>query len=185
MSGLTTPATTDPISKRALSRTDVLGLCAVVAGLGAALGVAWWVLAPRVVLKVVGTLTYPTEFQPRGYIADDGIAALACIIGGVVTMGVAALLAHRRCRRALAYPTLVWSFLAGVVGAIMLWWVGTRLGATDLEAAIAVAGDGGQVEAPLQLRMPGVLVLWPLASAVVFTIASWVSWIIRPDPASA
>jgi hypothetical protein len=165
-----------------LTHRDVIGLLAVTAGLGAALGAAWWALAPSVVLKVVGTATFPAEFQPRGYIADDGIAALACILGGVVTMGVAALLARRCCGTAVGYPTLGWSLVAGVVGAIVLWWVGTRLGAVDVEAAVAAVGDGGQVEAPLRLRMPGVLVLWPLASAAAFTIASWIIWIVRPAP---
>jgi len=143
------------VTARVLSRVDVVGLIAVVAGLGALLGIAWWSWAPRVVLDVFGDATFPAEFQPGGYIADDGIAALACMVGGVLTIAVATLLARHRSGAAL-------------------------LGAVDLDAAIAAAGDGGQVEAPLTLRMPGVLVLWPLASAVVFTLGSWLAWVIRP-----
>ena len=167
---------------------DVLGLVALAAGLGAVLGIAWWGWAPRVVLDVFGTDTFPADFQPGGYIADDGIAAIACMVGGVVTIGIAAGLARHRAGAAMRYGTLGWALLAGVVGALVLWWTGSQLGAVDLDAAIAAAGDGGQVEAPLTLRMPGVLVLWPLASAVVFMLASWLAWVIRPgtiaEPAS-
>ncbi len=168
------------MTARVLSRVDVVGLIAVVAGLGALLGIAWWSWAPRVALDVFGDATFPAEFQPGGYIADDGIAALACMVGGVLTMAVATLLARHRSGTALRYATLGWALLAGGVGALVLWWTGSQLGAVDLDAAIAAAGDGGQVEAPLTLRMPGVLVMWPLASAVVFTLASWLAWVIRP-----
>ncbi len=179
MSDLTSP-TAPIVSRPVWSRVDVLGLIAVTAGLGAALGLVWWAWAPRVVLDVVGDVTFPAEFQPGGYIADDGIAAVACMVGGVLTIAVAALLARRRTGTALGYATLGWALLAGGVGAIIVWWTGSQLGAVDLDAAITVAGDGGQVEAPLTLRMPGVLVLWPLTSAVVFMLASWLAWIIRP-----
>lgn len=173
MSGLTI------VTSPRVTFRDGVGLIAISAGLGAVLGVAWWAWAPRVVLDVFGDATFPAEFQPGGYITDDAIAALACMAGGVLTMGVAAILARRRGGSMLAYPTLGWALIAGAVGAVVLWWTGSQLGAVDLAAAVAAAGDGGQVEAPLVLRMPGVLVLWPLASALVFTLAAWVAWFMR------
>lgn len=164
------------------ARIDVLVLVLATIAMGALLGVAWWSLAPRVVLDVYGDQTYPAEFQPGGYIADDGIASLACIVGGALTLGLAVLLARRRRTPALTLVTLGWTMLAGVLGSLVCWWVGSTLGAVDLAADIAAAGDGGQVLAPLTLRMPAVLLLWPLASAVVFALAAIIAWWVRPAP---
>ena len=167
------------------TRADLLVLVLVALALGAVLGAAWWALAPRVVLDVYGDQTYPAEFQPGGYVADDGIASLMCLLGGVLTLGTAVLLARRRGSGALTLGTLGRAMLAGILAALVLWWVGSRLGAVDLQAEIAAAGDGGQVLAPLTLRMPAVLLLWPLASAVVFSFAALIAWWARPSQSVA
>lgn len=161
-----------------LKARDGAALVALAGGLGALLGVAWWWIAPRVVLDVYGDLAYPAEYQPGGYIADEGWAAIAGILGGVVMILIAGWASRRRRGQWWDMSVLGWSVLAGLVGAVFVWVVGEGLGSVDVEAAIAAAGDGGSFEAPLRLRMPGVLFLWPLASAVVFAGVSIVAWII-------
>ena len=149
------------------------GVVVIAAAVGGMLGgVAWWALSPTVVLNVIGGNTYPDGFQPRGYIDADGIAALLCIAGGVATAVLAMLLVRRYRGSAVDLPALWISVLAGAVGAVALWLVGSRLGAVDLAVLIAQAGEGGQVRAPLRLRMPGVLLLWPMAAALVFAVAA-------------
>jgi hypothetical protein len=64
----------------------------------------------------------------------------------------------------------------GVAGAVALWWTGETVGGFDFDALVASSAEGTSLTAPLQLRMPGVLVLWPLASVVVVFIAALADW---------
>lgn len=138
---------------------------------GALLGVLWWRLAPTDPLFVAGGKAYPQTWQPRDYITDEVIAALLCTVAGLV-VGVAAVWITRP-RRLLA----LWSSVAmGCLGALALWLVGTRLGAVDVPALVAQSADGAKFAAPLRLRMPGVLVLWPLASVTVVFIVALYEW---------
>ena len=145
--------------------------------LGALLGVLWARLAPRVELIVAGDgKPYPEGFQPEGYMSDDGIAAILCLVAGLVVGAVVVLVMRRGAAggdrdRAMRWATLIVLPL-GAAGAAALWLVGTRIGGFDLAQVVALADAGDPVRAPLRLRMPGVLVLWPAASAlVVFAVA--------------
>ncbi|GEM_PF-784069 len=159
-----------------LSRRDITGVVALSAGLGALGGVVWFLLAPRVILDVYSGQTYPAEYQPSGFIADDVVAALLCAIAGVIVAAIVLVVCHQR-RVSAAAPTVVaWALLSGVLGAVVLWWVGGQLGAVDLSAAISLAADGEQVTSGLQLRMTGVLVLWPLATSIVLAGFGFIDW---------
>ena len=155
----------------------VVALVAVVA-LGAVLGWLWESLAPRVSLFIAADgQPYPEGYQPEGYMTDDGIAALLCIAAGLI-IGLAAVWIARRslpADRALV-TALVSVLVLGAVGAIALWWTGERLGSFDFDALVAASSEGDVITAPLQLRMPGVLVLWPLASVVVVFLAALSDW---------
>ena len=108
--------------------------------------------------------------------SDDGIAAILCLVAGLVVGAVVVLVMRRGAAggdrdRAMRWATLIVLPL-GAVGAAALWLVGTRIGGFDLVQVVALADAGDPVRAPLRLRMPGVLVLWPAASAlVVFAVA--------------
>lgn len=149
-----------------------------VTALGALLGVLWESLAPRVVLIVADDgNAYPQGYQPEGYAAADGIAALLCVGAGLV-VGLAIVWVMRR-----AVPgddslvaALVVGVLLGAIGATALWWTGARLGHVDIDAVIAASTSGDEVTAPVRLRMPGVLVLWPTASVLVVFIAALGDW---------
>ncbi len=149
------------------------------AALGVLLGVLWVRLTPRVDLFVSGGKGYPQGFQPEGYATADGLAALLCTLAGVV-VGIAVMLVLRRGAGGSG-PREVYLGLAlgvglGLIGAGCLWITGTVLGATDLEAQLAGAEDGDTLVAPLRLRIPGVLMLWPIASVAVIFLVALAGW---------
>lgn len=147
-------------------------------GLGALLGVIWEAIAPRVLLVVAadGKL-YPEGYEPEGYMTDDGIAAVLCVVAGLV-VGLATVWAARRIAPGdnallIALAAVV---VLGAAGSLALWWTGQHLGGFDLEAVVASSSEGAAVTAPLRLRMPGVLVLWPLMSVTVVFLAALGDW---------
>jgi hypothetical protein len=160
--------------QRPLGR-DVLSACAsgLVVGVlvGAALGVLWWRLAPRVPLVVRPGDAFPQGYQPDGYIAADVTFAILGLVAGIaVAIGLATIRRHH----------LVWTLfaglLAGAVGSAAMWFVGRRLGSVDIEGLIATTTQDVVVDGPLQVSMPAVLLVWPIATAFVVTIAAWVDW---------
>jgi len=64
----------------------------------------------------------------------------------------------------------------GAAGALALWWTGVTVGAFDFDALLASSPEGTALTAPLELRMPGVLVLWPLASVLIVFLAAVGDW---------
>lgn len=151
------------------------------AALGALLGLVWAQLAPRVDLFVAGDgKAYPQGYQPEGYMTDDGIAALLCAVAGIV-VGVLAVVVLRRRSRDDADAAFRWATLVvialGTVGALALWYTGTHVGSFDLGQALASSAEGDTLTAPLRLRMPGVLVLWPAASVLVVFAVALVHWL--------
>ena len=152
----------------------LLGALAV----GALLGLLWEALAPRVTLIVASDGNpYPEGYQPEGYMTDDGIAALLCLAAGLV-MGIAAVWVSRRIasREHALVVALVSVLVLGTAGALALWWTGEAVGGLDLDALVASSAEGTALTPPLTLRMPGVLVLWPLAGVVVVFLAALSDW---------
>lgn len=146
---------------------------------GVLLGWLWESLAPRVSLVIASDgQPYPEGYQPEGYMTDDGIAALLCI-GAGLAIGIVAVWAARR----IVAPdhamsvALVSVLVLGAVGSIALWRTGETLGAFDFDALVAASAEGDVITAPLRLRMPGVLVLWPLASVIVIFLAALADWL--------
>lgn len=138
---------------------------------GGALGVLWWRLAPRVPLVVRPGDAFPQGYQPDGYIAADVTFAVLGIIAGVaVAIGLITIRRHH----------LVWALsaglLAGGIGSAAMWFVGRRLGSVDIEGLIATTTEDVVVDAPLQVSMPAVLLLWPIATTLVVTIAAFADW---------
>ncbi|MDO9486309.1 MAG: hypothetical protein Q7K25_09650 [Actinomycetota bacterium] len=146
----------------------------IVAGLifglvvGAALGVIWWRLAPRVEVGVEsGQLV---DFQPSGFLASDvTFAFLALLAGILVTIGLATM------RREHLVSVLVAAVLSGAVGSLAMWWVGHSLGGVEIQG---LAGTLNQViEGPLVLHMPAVALVWPIAAAGVVTVLAFGDWL--------
>ena len=147
-----------------------------VAAFGALLGILWARIAPADPLFVAGGKAYPQAFQPRDYISDDGLAAVMCLLAGVITAVIVIVILRRRGGADAMLAALVVSLLLGAVGAVTFWWVGTRMGYVDLAALLSNAQDGDKFSAPVRIRMPGVLVLWPAASSFVILLVAIVDW---------
>jgi hypothetical protein len=155
-------------------KTSAVIVAGLIAGLvsGLALGVVWWRLAPRVPLVVQPGGTFPQGFQPEGYLAADAaFGALAVIAGVAITIGLANM------RRERLFSVLVAGLLAGAIGTAAMWFVGTRLGSVDIQGLSATTTVDVVVDAPLRVAMPGMFLMWPLASAIVVTILALSDWI--------
>ncbi len=139
---------------------------------GVALGVVWWQLAPSVPLVVRPGISYPETYQPEGYLASDvAFGLLAAIAGVAITIGLANM------RRDHLLSVLIAALLASSVGTLAMWFVGTRLGSVDIEGLSATTTEDLVVDAPLRVSMPGMFVMWALASAGVVTILALGDWV--------
>ena len=152
-----------PRARRAASVISAGVVMGVV--VGAALGVIWWRLAPRVPLVVRPDSARPQGFQPDGYLAADlAFAILALIAGIAIAVGLV------RMRREHLAPTLVGALLAGFIGSPLMWFIGEHLGAVDIEGLSATVTSDLVVDGPLRLSMPALLLVWPIASVFVITV---------------
>ncbi|MFA7324394.1 MAG: hypothetical protein WC005_08550 [Candidatus Nanopelagicales bacterium] len=131
-----------------------------VVGLG--LGVLWWRLAPRV--EIAG------DFQSKGFLASDvAFAALAFVAGILITIGLA------RMRREHLLQVLMAALLSSAVGTFAMWWVGHTLGSVEIDGLSGTLNQ--QDKAPLVLHMPAVLLVWPIAAALVVTVLALEDWL--------
>ncbi|MBI1352388.1 MAG: hypothetical protein GC156_14890 [Actinomycetales bacterium] len=149
-------------------------LAGMVIGLvgGAALGVVWAALAPRVPIVIAPDTSYPQGYQPEGYLgADLAFGALALIAGVLVTIGLAYM------RREHLFSVLVGGLLAAGIGTAAMWFVGTRIGSVDIQGLIATTVEELVVDAPLQLTLPGMYLMWPLGASAVVTVLALSDWI--------
>lgn len=141
---------------------------------GAGLGVVWWRLAPRVPLVVQPQGSHPANFQPHEYLsADVTFAALALVAGIAVAIALANM------RRDHLVSVLIASLVSGAIGTALMWAVGTRLGYVDIAGLSATTTVDITVEGPLRITMPGVLLVWPIVSAVVVTVLAFGDWVVE------
>lgn len=168
---------------RKASAVLVTGIIAALV-LGAALGVLWWKLAPRVAVLVKSGQAWPADYQPSEYLTSDlTYAALAVLAGIALTIGLV------RMRRDHLISALASSILAGIIGSVAMWFVGTRLGYVDIAGLTAT--EDQVVQAPLVLHMPALLLIWPIAAALVITVMAAGDWTVslrarrRADAAAA
>ena len=139
---------------------------------GLALGVVWWQLAPKVPLVVQQGGSFPEGYQPEGYLAADAtFGALGLLAGIGITIGLANM------RRDHLFSVLVAGLLASAVGTAAMWFVGTRLGTVDIEGLVATTTKDVFVNAPLEVAMPGMFLMWALGAAAVVTVLALGDWI--------
>jgi len=139
---------------------------------GAALGVVWSALAPRVPLVIAPDSTSPQGFQPEEYLASDIAFGLLGLVAGVaVTIGLAYM------RREHLLSVLIAGLLASGLGTAAMWFVGTRLGSVDIEGLQATTTSEIIVDAPLTVSLPAVYLMWPVASALIVTILALSDWL--------
>lgn len=149
-------------------------LAGIIVGLvsGAALGVLWAALAPRVPMVIRPDLAQPEGFQPEGYLAADvAFGALAAVAGVAVTVGLAYM------RREHLLTVLLAGLLAAALGTAAMWWVGSSLGSVDIEGLQATTSGEVVVDGPLRVSLPGMFLVWPITAAVVVTVLALGDWL--------
>lgn len=139
---------------------------------GAALGVVWSALAPRVPLVVAPESASPQGFQPEEYLASDiAFGVLGLVAGVAVTIGLAYM------RREHLLSVLIAALLASGLGTVAMWFVGTRLGSVDIEGLQATTTSEIIVDAPLTVSLPAVYLMWSVAAALIVTILALSDWL--------
>jgi hypothetical protein len=139
----------------------------VIAGVlsGAALGVVWWALAPRVSVVVTPDRVFPEGFQPQEYFAANiAFGALAAIAGVLMAIGLVSM------RREHLLASMAAALASSVVGTFAMFWVGSQLGFVDIVSPDI--SDSTVLEAPLEITLPAMLLMWPLGSSLVILIMS-------------
>jgi hypothetical protein len=132
---------------------------------GAALGVLWWALAPRVSVVVTPDRVVPQGFQPQEYFsANIAFGALGGVAGVLIAIGLVSM------RREHLLASLVAALASSVVGTAAMWWVGSNLGFVDLASVETV--DSTVLDSPLEVSLPAMLLLWPLGSSLVIFITA-------------
>jgi len=158
-------------TRRKASAVVIAGLI-VGAVSGAALGVVWWQLAPRVPLVIQPGVSFPEAYQPEGYLAAAvTFGALAAVAGVAIAIGLANM------RRDHLMSVLVGALLASAVGTAAMWFVGTSLGSVDIEGLSATTTEDLVVDAPLKVSLSGMFLMWSLTSAIVVTILALGDWV--------
>ncbi|MET7393232.1 DUF2567 domain-containing protein [Dactylosporangium sp. NPDC005572] len=151
---------------------------AVVAVLGAPVGVLWAWLAPEVELIQTDFGPYPIEPEPEGYWADDGwFIMIAVVVGALVAVG--AWLVFRRQRG----PIMLAGLVVGSAGAsVLAAWLGNKIGYAHYLDLVEHAPKDTHIFRPVKLRtgtsslalgfipwVRGTMLVQALAAAAVYT----------------
>ncbi len=130
---------------------------------GAALGVLWWSLAPRVSVVVTPDRVVPEGFQPQEYFAANiSFGAVGALAGVFMAIALVSM------RREHLLASLVAALASSAVGTWAMWWVGSNLGVVDL--ANVDIPDSTVLDGPLEVTLPAMLLMWPLGSSLVIAV---------------
>ena len=130
---------------------------------GAALGVMWWALAPRVSVVITPDRVFPENFQPQEYFAANiAFGAIGATAGVLMAIGLVSM------RREHLLASLIAALASAFVGTCAMWWVGSNLGFVDL-ASLDIP-ESAVVDAPLEVTLPAMFLMWSLGSSLVILI---------------
>jgi len=168
---------------------------AVVAVVGAPLGLLWAAVAPGVpIIKTDDGGAVFANPNPEEFIAADGWFTIILFSLGVVA-SLVSWIGFRRYRGPL---TLLALALGGVGASILAWQVGRRIGLDDYRAHALAAAPGELLSRPPDLRAGGFTTLWDVVpffrgdlliatfgAVIVYTVlAGWSRTAsLRPEPA--
>lgn len=152
----------DPITGAEVVQGLVVTAASALAG--AVLGALWVWLAPSVQLISDGEGVYLRNSEGEAAIGADGTFVLLALAFGAVA-GLVVFLARRKG----GVPLVLGLAVGGVLGSLLAWWLGTKLGPTsDVIAHAKAVGPEVVFDAPLKLQMGAAAMLaWPLAAIVV------------------
>jgi len=187
MSRMATESQPFPLAgRRPSARSGIAWCAAVLAGsavLGLLGGLVWEQLAPRAMLQEIGTGTAELiNAETRAFITADvwfcGIAVVAGLLTGV--LGYRFAVSRREgATRALVVACLI---IGGLVGALVMLWLGERLGQSGYYQHLASSPNGTVFPATLALGARSALAFWPMLTAIVLLVAEWGAG-SGPDPA--
>ena len=149
-----------------------LPILVICVGLGALMGIAWNLLAPRTELTVKdGSVVYARVTE-----ASVGADLTFACLGIGCGLLVSAFIAVKWRSGGVELPIV--AVIGGVIGSVIAWRIGLVLagnsagtGTADLSAA--GRAEGVAFEGPLSLDSPGALGMWSLASAIVLLLVFW------------
>ncbi|GAA2225493.1 MULTISPECIES: hypothetical protein [Kitasatospora] len=161
-----------PRERRPLLPEVKIAAVLTVAGvlLGVVVGLLWLWLAPRVMLVAASDAIRYVDPEGEQRAGADSLFALLGLAAGAVSALAAFLLTRARGGGVAVAAGLT---AGGVLGSLLAWQLGVRLGpSTDVVANAKAAGMGVQFSAALQLGAKGALMVWPMTALVVLLILS-------------
>jgi hypothetical protein len=185
----TVPVHASAPGKRPVARAAATWFAVTLAGsalLGLLCGFIWGEVAPRALLQEIGAGTAEVvNAETSAFIVAD---AWFCVIGaaaGLITGagGYWFLLAPRegaRSRNGVRAATALGLILGAVVGALVMLWLGERIGLSGYDHHLQSSPNGTLFSASLGLGAKSALVFWPMLTSIVILIAEW--GIRRPGP---
>jgi hypothetical protein len=151
-----------------MTAARVTAFAALGLGLGAVAGVGWW--------AVVDVPAYLVNNDGSASIGERGLAefvagdAWFCAIGLLV--GVSLGLVAWRALSGLGWPLVLLVAAVAVLGGLVCWYVGHRLGPGDFVGRLAAAHPGDLVPIELTLRARASLLSWPFFAIVPVLLGS-------------
>jgi len=140
-------------------------VAAVLAVVGAVVGLVWWWLAPVAQVRIESDGGYFVDPDPESYIASDMWFAGLSLVAGVLT----GVLLWRYVRRS-AVAGVVGMAAGGALGALLGAWLGARFGHVD-PASVRGLPVGSVVHVSLDVQATAVLFVLPVAALT--------GWIVR------
>jgi len=147
-------------------REDVIAFAVVVLAClvaGVIVGLVWEHVAPRVPLVATEDGVFQTSPETETSIALDGWFAVCGVVAGIVL----APLAFWRFRGE-GVATALGLTVGGLLGAWLAFRIGVWLGPDGIVEQVRRVGLGKRFDQPLELKAKGVMLLWPIASMVIF-----------------
>jgi hypothetical protein len=166
-----------PVGRRPSARSAGAWCAAALAGSAAGgllCGLIWELLAPRAMLQEIRAGTAAVmNAETRAFITADvwfcAIAAVAGLLTGVLgyRFGVSARVGGARA------GVVACLILGGVAGALVMLWLGERLGQSGYEQHLASSPNGTLFPDTLALGARSALAFWPMLTAIVLLVAEW------------
>ncbi|WP_046471644.1 hypothetical protein [Allosalinactinospora lopnorensis] len=161
--------------RRLVMGTAVMGS---VAALGVPLGLLWWAIAPRPEVTVTGNgTTVPLPLSETVF-ASEGYFAIIMVCAGVACGYGTYLVQYKVASRHgtdLRLVCLVGLVIGAVAGSLVAWRVGVGLDSGAFERTLADAEPEEVVQAGLQLRALGTLLVWPFVCVLQYGLFDAVS----------
>jgi hypothetical protein len=163
--------------KRPSTRSAVAWGAAALAGsaaLGLLGGLIWELIAPRATLQEIAAGTAElVNAETRAFITADVWFCVVAVVAGLLTGVVGyrfAVSARTGGARALVVSCLI---LGGLAGALVMLWLGERLGQSGYNQHLASSANGTLFPDTLALGAKSALAFWPMFTAIVLLVAEW------------